>query len=204
MTGIFVTNTSPPLALTTDFSTSLAASGTVMTKRVILLSVMVKGPPFLIWRTKRGTTEPREPITLPNLVLLKILRPSFFTALAAVISFSPISFEVPITLVGFTALSLLVKSTYFTPQEVAALIMFSTPTILVWTTSNGLYSERITCFKAAQWIIISMPFESFSILSLSLTSPVKQKTFRFLYSSDRKNISDSLLSTSRSSAGFRE
>ena len=76
-----------------------------MIKRVIRWSVRVIGPPAAIWAWNSGTTEPREPSTLPNRIAEKIGPPSCRWALAAEHNRSPMSLDVPITLVGFTALS---------------------------------------------------------------------------------------------------
>ena len=58
-------------------------------------------------------------------------------ALAAVISRSPISLEVPITLVGLTALSDDASRTLLAPFTVAASMTFCVPKIFVWTASRG-------------------------------------------------------------------
>ena len=86
-----------------------------MMKRVILGWVRVTGPPAAICCLNKGITEPREPSTLPNRLEAKIVRPLRERALAAVISRSAMSFEVPMTLVGLTALSDEVNSTRSTP-----------------------------------------------------------------------------------------
>ena len=54
----------PPIA--PAWTTSDAASGIVMKKRVISGCVTVTGPPRSIWRRKIGITEPDEPSTLPK------------------------------------------------------------------------------------------------------------------------------------------
>ncbi len=46
----------------------------VIMKRVMLGSVTVTGPPFSICLRNSGMTEPREPITLPNLTDAKTVR----------------------------------------------------------------------------------------------------------------------------------
>ena len=56
-------------------------------------------------RLKIGITDPRLPRTFPNRVDAKIGLSPHRTAFAAVMRRSPMSFEVPITFVGLTALS---------------------------------------------------------------------------------------------------
>ncbi len=55
------------------------------------------------------------------------------------------SFEVPMTLVGFTTLSELVNITVCTSLLRVASIMFCTPLMLVCTASNGDCSHKPTC-----------------------------------------------------------
>ena len=116
---------------------------------VISDSVRVMGPPCRICSLNMGITEPREPKTLPNRVEAKTGPLPRKVLLAAVISRSPMSLVVPITLVGFTALSELVKMTVFTLHARAASIMLRIPRMFVCTASNGERSQRITCLKAA-------------------------------------------------------
>ena len=85
--------------------TSRTASCSDMMKRVISGSVRVTGPPPRIWSRKIGMTEPREPSTLPKRVDRNVAPLRFGSSAAAVTSRSPISFDVPMTLVGLTALS---------------------------------------------------------------------------------------------------
>ena len=66
-----------------------------------------------------GMTDPRDPNTFPKRVEEKIVSPRRLLLLAAEISRSPISLEVPITFVGFTALSELVNITFFTLFSIA-------------------------------------------------------------------------------------
>ena len=120
-TVIFVMNTSPPFARNMLAIESLAASLLVITKRVIAGSDNVSGPPPSICVQNKGITEPRDPATFPNRTDEKTtLWLSLRRALAAVTRRSPMSFEVPITFVGLTALSELVKRTLPTRCERAA------------------------------------------------------------------------------------
>ena len=94
-----------------------------------------------------------------------------FESAAAVISRSPISLDVPITLVGFTALSVEVKITRATPLAMAASITFWVPSILVRTAWVGLSSQSGTCLSAAACRTVSIPcMRSFSP-SMSRMSP---------------------------------
>ena len=55
----------------------------------------------------------------------------------ATINFSAIALEMPIALIGYTALSVLSTTTRLTPLAVAAFITFSVPMTLVRTASIG-------------------------------------------------------------------
>ena len=127
ITGILVTNTSPPLAISAESITSCTAWRMLMINRVMSGSVRVTGPPFRICSRKMGMTEPREPSTLPKRVEANSVLPDRRLLLAAVMSRSPISLEVPITLVGLTALSELVNTTVRTLFSTAAHTTFWTP-----------------------------------------------------------------------------
>ena len=82
-------------------------------------------------------TDPRDPRTFPNRVEEKTGHEFLRRALAAVINRSPISLEVPITLVGFTALSEDVKITRSTALWSAASITFCVPRTFVRIASRG-------------------------------------------------------------------
>ena len=71
------------------------------------LSVTVSGPPFKICFSKIGKTEPSELITLPKRTILNILFKLFF--LFKYIKTFQKTFEYPIMLFGFTALSVLIN-----------------------------------------------------------------------------------------------
>ncbi len=58
-------NVSPRWASRIAAKTVSTAASSVRRKRVISAVVIVKGPPFVIWSMKSGTTEPREAMTLP-------------------------------------------------------------------------------------------------------------------------------------------
>ncbi len=55
----------------------------------------------------------------------------------ATISFSAIAFEMPMALIGYTALSVLSTTTRLTPRAIAAFSTFSVPSTLVRTASIG-------------------------------------------------------------------
>ncbi len=61
--------TSPPPANSIDWITSCAASLIDIKYLYIFLSVNVIGPPSEICLRNRGTTEPEEPNTFPNLTI---------------------------------------------------------------------------------------------------------------------------------------
>ena len=72
-TGILNTNTSPPRAWLAAWRASSTARSVVITKRVMVGSVTVTGPPASTWRANSSTAEPREPRTLPKRTLAKIV-----------------------------------------------------------------------------------------------------------------------------------
>ena len=67
------------------------------------MCVTVKGPPFSICFLKSGITEPLDPSTFPKRVMVNFV---FDVALLKQVMYiSAMRLEAPITLVGFTALS---------------------------------------------------------------------------------------------------
>ena len=72
-TGILNTNTSPPRAWPAAWSASSTARSVVITKRVIVASVTVTGPPASTWRANSSSAEPRDPSTLPKRTLAKVV-----------------------------------------------------------------------------------------------------------------------------------
>ena len=78
-TGVPMSNTniSPPLPSVAASRTSVQASGMVIKKRVISGCVTVTGPPEAICFLKYGITEPFDPSTLPNLVVMNLVQFSF-------------------------------------------------------------------------------------------------------------------------------
>src|SRR6516165_5578455 len=104
---------------------------------VISGSVTVIGVLALIWLTKRGITEPRDAITLPYRVTQMVLWPLARLRDFATATFSISAFDIPIALIGYTALSVLNTITFFTPLAMAAFSVFSVPRMLVATASMG-------------------------------------------------------------------
>ena len=90
-------------------------------------------------------TLPLEPITFPYLTTEKIVPSDPDRLLADTKSLSEHSFVAPYKFIGLTALSVDSAITLFTPQSIAALMMFSAPFIFVLIHSIGLYSAT-TCF----------------------------------------------------------
>src|SRR5688572_17382146 len=115
----------------------------------MLGSVMVIGFPSFIWFTNNGITDPLDAITFPYRVPHKIV-PSAGTVLDfAIITFSIIALDIPIALIGYTALSVLKTITFVTLFLIAASNTLAVPSTFVLTASNGKNSQEGTCFKAA-------------------------------------------------------
>ena len=156
-TGLPMSKTyiSPPLPIVPASMTSLQASGISMKKRMMSGCVTVTGPPFLICSWKIGITEPLEPSTLPKRVVTKRVSPFTFPSLMALSSactyISQMRFEHPITLVGFTALSVDTITNLRVPYSTARSAMTLVPFTLFTTASYGLSSIMGTCLYAAAW-----------------------------------------------------
>jgi len=110
--------------------------------------VTVTGPPASICFRKRGMTLPRLPSTLPNRTATNFVRlmPSMYW-----MYISARRFEAPMTLVGFTALSVEIMTKICTPCQLAARAVFIVPIRLFFTASSGLRSISGTCLCAAAW-----------------------------------------------------
>ena len=119
-----------------------------MKKRRASGCVTVTGPPRRIWRSKSGTTEPSLPSTLPKRTAAKRvwLRPERLC-----MSISHTRLAAPITLVGFTALSVEMSTNLPTQCRSAASSRLRVPTTLFSTASRGLASSSGTCLCAAAW-----------------------------------------------------
>src|SRR5216683_2630749 len=102
-------------------------------------------------------TDPRDPITLPYRVPHMTVPPESMWRDDATMTFSIMAFEMPMALIGYTALSVLRQTRRFTPAATAAWITFSVPRMLVRTASIGWNSQDGTCFSAAAWKQWSTP-----------------------------------------------
>ena len=114
----------------------------------MLGSVRVTGPPFLIWASNSGMTLPWLPSTLP-----KRTATHFISVLPAKVwmSISQMRLVQPITLVGFTALSVESCTNRSTSCSLALTSRFLVPRTLFLTASAGLTSISGTCLCAAAW-----------------------------------------------------
>src|SRR5690554_6297170 len=120
----------------------------VMKYRMISGCVTVKGPPFLICSRNNGITDPFDPSTLPKRVVMNcvLFCPVFSRCLDSDWTYiSQILFEQPITLEGFTALSVETITNFCAPYFTARSARIFVPRILVWTDSETLSSIMGTC-----------------------------------------------------------
>ena len=94
------------------------------------LWVKVKGPPCSICFLNNGITEPLEPNTLPKRVVMNLVLLSFCRQL---IYISAKRLVAPITLVGFTALSVDINTNFLTlyREEISASILVPFTFILI-------------------------------------------------------------------------
>ena len=106
--------------------------------------VTVTGLPCSISRLNRGITDPLEPSTLPNRVVTNSVTPSFSWDRYWMI-ISQHRLEAPITLVGFTALSVEIITNFCTLWNCARLATLKVPTTLFLIASIGEASIRGTC-----------------------------------------------------------
>ena len=104
------------------------------------------GPPSLICLRKMGITLPLLPSTLPNrtaaICILHTL-PRVSTTISAK------RLLAPITLAGFTALSVETNTNRFTPARSHSSTVLSVPNTLFFTASVGAISIMGTCLYAA-------------------------------------------------------
>ena len=148
LTGLPISSTkiSPPFAIEPASRTSCTASGMVIKNRVILGCVMVTGPPSAICFLNKGITLPLLPKTFPkrtatNWVLLPLFIP-WITISASLL-------EAPMILVGFTALSVEIRTNLLLPYLSAHSATFKVPNTLFFIASIGLCSIKGTCLWAA-------------------------------------------------------
>src|SRR5687767_3744897 len=96
-----------------------------------------------------GMTDPREAITFPYRVPQMTVLLDFSPREAATMTFSIMALEIPMALMGYTALSVLRHTSRLTPAAIAASMTFSVPMMLVLTASIGWNSQDGTCLSAA-------------------------------------------------------
>ena len=113
-----------------------------MKYRVIIGSVTVTGPPPRICLSKRGTTLPADPRTLPNRTVIKAVV-DFASLNCATIS--AIRLLTPIMLVGLTALSVEIRMNFSTPLSTAARAATMVPTVLLRIVSRNCAWSIGTC-----------------------------------------------------------
>ena len=137
--------------------------------------VTVTGPPSAICRSNSGETEPLEPSTLPNRTSEK--RVPGAVGANAWMNSSAARLVAPITLVGFTALSVEMKVKALTPRLAAMVAQRRAPSTLVRIASLGLSSISGTCFSAAAWITRSGAASAIACSSRisSRTSPITMR-----------------------------
>ena len=110
------------------------------------------GPPRSICFLKSGTTLPADPRTLPNRTAVK--RVTDLRARSRTIS-SATRLVAPITLAGWTALSVEIRTNRSAPQASAIRAAFSVPNTLFLTASSGASSISGTGLWAAAWKMTS-------------------------------------------------
>src|SRR5262245_56356280 len=106
-------------------------------KRVMLGSVIVIGLLAFICSTNSGITDPREAMTLPYRVTQIVVSLGVSPRDFAIATFSINAFDIPIALIGWTALSVLRTIAVLTRFTIAAFRVFSVPRTLVATASIG-------------------------------------------------------------------
>ena len=115
--GILGTNISPPCIRSKFLSTNSIPSSNFSQYLVIRSSVIGKNSaPSSTSFLKKGTTEPRDPTTLPYLTTANLVSLSPTKLLAATKSLSEASLVAPYKLIGFAALSVESAITLFTWQ----------------------------------------------------------------------------------------
>src|SRR5699024_10095567 len=149
--GALRTNKSPGAACEKAYSTRTTASSSDIKNRVIVGSVTVRGSPASACFTNSGITEPREHMTFPYLTVDTVVPlDGLFRAKACAV-FSMSALDMPIALMGCTALSVPRHTTERTPLALAACSTYKLPRILVCTAWNGKNPHDGTCLSAAAW-----------------------------------------------------
>ena len=110
--------------------------------------VTVTGPPRAICSLKRGITLPLEPSTLPKRTAMK--RVCRLLRASALIAISAARLVAPITLVGLTALSVLIKHEALDAGLGAGRAARQVPSVLFCSAASALLSSISgTCLYAA-------------------------------------------------------
>ena len=115
--------------------------------------VTVSGPPRSSWRRNSGTTLPVEPSTLPKRTVTQRMPPPAARACmsSAWQYISASRLEAPMTLVGFTALSVEMNTIASVPTAPRGIGDDAGAEELVSSPSTGSFSTIGTCFSAAAW-----------------------------------------------------
>ena len=108
------------------------------------------GPPSAIWRRKIGITLPEEPSTLPKRTATKRVATSARWPKLSTIH-SQTAFDWPITVFGFTALSVETSTNRSAPNSTATSATVRVASVLLRTASSGFASINGTCLYAAAW-----------------------------------------------------
>ena len=143
------TKISPPLPIKPACITNCTASGIDIKKRVISGCVTVTGPPLAICSRNLGITLPLLPNTLPKRTITKCVA-DFAPPSKLWQTISAKRLLAPITLVGFTALSVEISTNRSTFACIAALASTCVPSTLLDKASATLcVSIKGTCLYAA-------------------------------------------------------
>ena len=100
------------------------------------------GPPLAICSLNVGITLPLEPSTLPKRTAMK--RVAWPCEARCEITISAARLVAPITLVGFTALSVLMSTKRSAPARAASLAACQVPSVLFCSTAQALCSSSIS------------------------------------------------------------
>ena len=145
------------------------------------------GPPAAICFSNTLSTEPFDPITLPNRTAEKLVltltspASNCFCARLSIIwtTISQIRLDAPIMLVGLTALSVEIRTNLCTPHLNAASAILYVPPTLFLMASLGESSMSGTCLCAAAWKMMSGWYVSITELTrfVFLTEPMSAMKF---------------------------
>ena len=108
------------------------------------------GPPRAICFRKIGITLPDEPSTFPKRTAQNRVSASARWPHASTIH-SHSAFDCPITVFGFTALSVETRTNRLAPNSTATSATFRVTSVLLRTASSGFASMSGTCLYAAAW-----------------------------------------------------